>query len=72
MDEYEDRIIFSYFPENGISSGEIEINRASGDINVLKRAENDEFSRYLHHAASEMMKYFKNNKYEKEKVLSWY
>lgn len=63
---------YRYFPEGKGQSGELLLNRTNGNIEILQRADNDEFDIYLHHAVASLGKYHKNGIFPKEDVVAWY
>lgn len=66
------KAVFNYYPENGKEYGTLEIDKTTGEINVQSVAKNDEYDRYLHHAVSEITKFYKNKRYERQSTVAWY
>lgn len=66
------KVVFDYFPENKEQYGTLEIDKSTGDIEIIKISENDEFRTYLHKAVSQITKYFENGKYQSESIVAWY
>lgn len=68
----ENNFIYHYFPESKTDYGILSINTATGEIQIIKDAENDIHRRYLGHAISELRKFHKTGVYCKESTVAWY
>ncbi len=66
------KIVFNYYPEGKDSFGSISVDENSGELNVLRIAENDEFENYKVHAITRIREYFENRNFLQEDVVSWY
>ena len=70
--ESEEKIVYDFFPENTGERGTIELNKNDGEISVIKVADGDEYSRYLHHAVSKAREFFEKGHYEDNISVAWY
>lgn len=65
-------LIYHYFPEEKSAYGILSINTATGEIQIIKIADNDKHRRYLGHAISELRKFHECGTYCKEATVAWY
>lgn len=70
--DHGDTVEYNFFPEGKEAYGTISINKSTGDIDVIKRADGDERERYLAHAIWRVMKYQKIGEYPQEATVAWY
>ena len=63
---------YNYHPEGKEVFGVLTVNKNNGDIAVIEVAENDEFRRYLGHAAPKIKEFYDTTIYEKEVLVAWY
>ena len=68
----EQNLIYHYFPEGASVYGILSINTATGEIQIIKAAENDNYRQYLRHAVSELRKFHESGAYCKESTVAWY
>lgn len=68
----EETVQYQYFPEGKEHYGVLSLNRANGDINILKEAENDKFNTYIHHAMTTLEKFYKNSVFPENYTVAWY
>ena len=64
--------IYHYFPEAKADYGILSITIATGEIQIIKVAENDAHRRYLLHAISELRKFHESGTYSTESTVAWY
>ncbi len=70
--DHGDTIEYNFFPEGKEGYGTIAINKSTGDIDVIKRADGDKYDRYLFHAVSQVSKFQKSGEYLQETTVAWY
>lgn len=70
--DHGDTIEYNFFPEGKEEYGTIAINKSTGDIDVIKRADGDKFERYLAHAVSQVSKFQKSGEYLQKTTVAWY
>lgn len=58
-----DHLIYYYFPEAKSAYGILSIDTATGEIEIIKVAENDEHRRYLGHTVSKLRKFYETDIY---------
>lgn len=71
LNEYDNKIIYEYYPEDSNISGRISIDKKTGEIELIRQAENDKFGRYKVHAVSAIMNYFKSKNYKMNETIAW-
>lgn len=62
---------YNYYPEGQELFGVATVDKSNGDISILKIADNDEFRRYLGHAAIKLKEFYEKTLYEKEVIVAW-
>lgn len=67
-----DIIEYNFFPEGKEEYGTISVNKTTGDIEVIKKANGDYYAIYLRHAVSQVSKYQKSGVYKKKTTVAWY
>ena len=71
-DENENSMVFNYYPENKKLFGTLNLDKKTGDIQIISVPENDSHHRYLQHAVSKIDEYFRSGKYENAATVAWY
>ena len=71
-DEKENSIVFNYYPEDGTMFGTLNLDKKTGDIQIISVPENDPHLRYLQHAVLRIDEYFSSGKYENAVTVAWY
>ncbi|MGF0064266.1 hypothetical protein ACQRCQ_03195 [Lachnospiraceae bacterium SGI.085] len=71
-DENENSMVFNYYPENKKLFGTLNLDKKTGDIQIISVSENDSHHRYLQHAVSKIDEYFSSGKYENTATVAWY
>lgn len=69
---HENILEYQYFPEGASVYGILSIKTATGEIQIIKAAENDNYRQYLRHAVSELRKFHESGAYCKESTVAWY
>ncbi|MGN0348230.1 MAG: hypothetical protein ACI4DR_01705 [Roseburia sp.] len=72
VEETSTKVIYNYFPEQEDNCGTVTLDKFNGEIIDAKIACNDEHKRYMHHAVSRIIEFFKNGTYKMEDVVAWY
>lgn len=70
--ENENSMIFNYYPENEKLFGTLNLDKKTGDIQIISVPENDQHHRYLQHAVSKINEYFSSGKYKNIAIVAWY
>ncbi len=72
IDNTDDCVSYDYYPENNGNYGTLTMAKKSGEIEIVKVADNDGFHIYLGHAISQLESYYMNKKYVEHDVVAWY
>jgi hypothetical protein len=67
-----ERVVYQYLPEGRGTPGEIEADRATGDVKVLERATEDDSGRYAHNAARRITEYMQKKNLPMQAIQAWY
>lgn len=67
-----DFISYSYFPEAREDSGFITVNKKDGSIIKQSIAKTDEFKKYFFHMLDKIEEFIENKQFEKEGIIAWY
>ena len=70
-EETDDTVIYEYSPEGKYSPGLVGISKATGELNLIKLAENDEIKWYVSKLYRKLEE-FQKNCYRKEGMIAWY
>lgn len=65
-------VVYNYFPEQKDDYGTVTLDKCTGEISDVKVSRNDLYERYMHHAVSKVVEFFKNGTYKQEEVVAWY
>lgn len=66
------KIVFNYYPEDKESFGIISVDESTGEMDVVRIAENDEFGRYKIHAIKRIREFLKGDTFATEDIVAWY
>lgn len=72
VEETNSKVVYNYFPEKDDSHGTVVLDKEKGEILDIKIASNDSHERYMHHAVSKIMEFFRNGNYSNEEIVAWY
>lgn len=72
VEETSSKVVYDYFPEQKENFGTITIDKITGEVTDVKVSSNDLHERYMHHAVSRIIEFFKNGTYNKEDIIAWY
>lgn len=71
VENTQEEIVYSYFPEGESEYGTISINKVTGELDIKKTSANDAYKRYLFHAVSRIEKYYAENKFLERDIVAW-
>lgn len=72
VEETSSKVVYNYFPEQKDKFGTVIIDKVTGEIADVQISSNDSNERYMHHAVSKIVEFFKNGIYKHEDVVAWY
>lgn len=66
------KIVFNYYPEGKEIFGTISVDERTGEMDVVRVSENDEFGRYKLHALKRIREFINGDTFTEEDIVAWY
>ena len=71
-EETTERVVYEYFPENGLESGLVMYDKKETKFMIVELAKNDCHQRYVQKVMHTIRDFVNANSFQKEGIVAWY